>query len=138
MSRLSDEEQPQPLLPEAAGSRVTGMRERLQFRPTTEQKQLFMRAAALAGQSLPEFMRVAIEEKAHRIIEDDERITLSAEARDNFLKALADPPAPNDRLVELIAAFRNRCRVLGSRVFGARSIPSSASSRRGGSGVAAG
>jgi uncharacterized protein (DUF1778 family) len=44
------------------GARKT--RDRAQFRPTAEQKDLLVRAAALTGQTLSEFMRTAVEERA--------------------------------------------------------------------------
>jgi uncharacterized protein (DUF1778 family) len=79
--------------------------DRAQFRPTAEQKELLVRAAGLTGQTLSEFMRTAVEERAKRVIADHERIVLSARARDTFLAALANPPRPNDRLVALAERY---------------------------------
>jgi uncharacterized protein (DUF1778 family) len=76
-------------------------RDRAHFRPTAEQKELLVRAAGISGQTLSEFMRVAVEERARRVIAEHERIVLSDRARDTFLSALANPPKPNDRLVAL-------------------------------------
>lgn len=75
------------------------------FRPTAEQKELFVRAASLTGQTLSEFMRTAVEEKAKRVIADHERIALNDRARDTFPAALANPPHPNDRLVTLAERY---------------------------------
>jgi uncharacterized protein (DUF1778 family) len=58
-------------------------------------------AASITGQTLSEFMRTAVEERAKRVIADYERIVLSQRARSTFLAALANPPAANDRLVAL-------------------------------------
>src|SRR5579884_3816861 len=69
-------------------------RDRAQFRPTAEQKDLLVRAAALTGQTLSEFMRTAVEERAKRVIEEHERIVLTERARATFLSALAKPPRP--------------------------------------------
>lgn len=83
------------------GARVKSTRDRAQFRPTAEQKELLVRAAGITGQTLSEFMRTAVEERAKRVIAEQERLVLHGRARDTFLSALADPPKPNDRLVAL-------------------------------------
>ncbi|MDB5070476.1 MAG: hypothetical protein JWM87_1587 [Candidatus Eremiobacteraeota bacterium] len=82
-------------------SRTKATRDRAHFRPTAEQKELLVRAATLTGQTLSEFMRTAVEERAKRVIADHERIVLTDRSRDTFFAALADPPEPNDRLVAL-------------------------------------
>jgi uncharacterized protein (DUF1778 family) len=82
-------------------TRVNKVRDRAQFRPTVEQKELFTRAASLTGQTLSEFMRTAVEEKARRVIDDHERIVLIDEARETFFAALTQASQPNDRLAAL-------------------------------------
>jgi uncharacterized protein (DUF1778 family) len=79
--------------------------DRAQYRPTAEQKELLVRAATLSGQTLSDFMRTAIEERAQHVIADHERITLSAQARDTFFKTLGAPPKANDRLVALMERY---------------------------------
>jgi uncharacterized protein (DUF1778 family) len=91
-------------------SRVTGARNRAQYRPTAEQKELLVRAAGLAGQTLSDFMRTAVEDRARRVIAEHERIALSARARDTFLAALAQPPQPNDRLIALMERYAREVR----------------------------
>jgi uncharacterized protein (DUF1778 family) len=86
-------------------SRVKRTRDRAHFRPTAEQKELLVRAATLTGQSLSEFMRTAVEERAKRVIADHERIVLNERSRDTFFAALANPPQPNDRLVALAERY---------------------------------
>ncbi|HEY0394807.1 MAG TPA: DUF1778 domain-containing protein [Candidatus Elarobacter sp.] len=86
-------------------SRAKGLRDRAQFRPSAEQKELFVRAAALTGQSLSEFMRTAVEERAKRVIEEHERIVLTERGRKTFLDALTNPPRPNDRLAALAERY---------------------------------
>ncbi len=76
-------------------------RDRAQFRPTAQQKDLLVRAASLTGQTLSDFMRTAVEDRAKRVIEEHERLILSERARATFLRALANPPQPNDRLIAL-------------------------------------
>lgn len=76
-------------------------RERAHFRPTSDQKEMLVLAASLTGQTLSEFMRTAVEERAKRVIADHERIALNQAARSTFLAALANPPHANDRLAAL-------------------------------------
>lgn len=85
--------------------RATTIRDRAQYRPTAEQKELLVRAASLTGQSLSDFMRTAVEERARRVIADHERMVLAGEARETFLAALARPPKANDRLVSLMERY---------------------------------
>jgi uncharacterized protein (DUF1778 family) len=99
-------------LRKAADAHVTSLpgrtgkrRDRAQFRPTAEQKELLIRAASLTGQSLSEFMRTAVEERAKRVIAEYERIVLTERARKTFLTALANPPRANDRLVALAERY---------------------------------
>ncbi len=80
-------------------------RDRAQFRPTAEQKELLVRAADLTGQTLSDFMRTAVEERAQRVIAEHESIVLNERARRTFLSALANPPHPNDRLVALAERY---------------------------------
>lgn len=96
LSRSADDH----ITPLASGGART-VRDRAQFRPTAEQKELLIRAATLTGQTLSEFMRTAVEERAKRVIAEHERIVLTERARKTFLTALAKPPRPNDRLVAL-------------------------------------
>lgn len=86
-------------------SRASKARDRAQYRPTAEQKELLVRAASLTGQSLSDFMRTAVEERAKSVIADHERIVLNRRARDTFLTALARPPKANDRLVALMERY---------------------------------
>ncbi len=87
------------------GSLRTKGRERAQFRPTPEQKELFLRAAALEGQSLSEFMRVAAEERAKRVIAEHEQLRLNGVASEIFLDALANPAKPTDKLTLLAERY---------------------------------
>ena len=54
----------------ALSSRTNRARDRAQYRPTAEQKELLIRAAGLTGQTLSDFMRTAVEERAQRVIAD--------------------------------------------------------------------
>ncbi|MBV8371307.1 MAG: DUF1778 domain-containing protein [Candidatus Eremiobacteraeota bacterium] len=103
MSPLSKSEDDRITALASSGARKT--RDRAQFRPTAEQKELLIRAATLTGQTLSEFMRTAVEERAKRVIAEHERIVLNDRARETFLTALAKPPRPNDRLVALAKRY---------------------------------
>ncbi len=89
--------------PESA--RGAAKRDRAQYRPTAEQKELLVRAASLTGQSLSDFMRTAVEDRARRVIADHERVVVEGRARETFLAALAQPPKANDRLVALMERY---------------------------------
>ncbi len=55
-------------------------------------------AAELTGSSLTDFVVRAAHDAARRTIEDAEVIRLSAEDQLRFVRALLDPPSPNDAL----------------------------------------
>ena len=80
-------------------------RDRAQFRPTAEKKELLVRAAGLTGQTLSDFIRTAVEERAQRVIADRESIAVNERARRTFLSALTNPSQPNDRLVALAERY---------------------------------
>lgn len=72
--------------------------ERLEARVSPAQKRLLERAANLRGTSLTDFVLTSAQEAATKTIKDFEILTLCDEAREVFIKALMNPPAPNERL----------------------------------------
>jgi len=76
----------------------THSNERIDCRVTADSKLLFARAAKLAGSNLTSFVIEAARERAIRIIDEHERLVLNNKARDIFMNALANPPAPNTAL----------------------------------------
>jgi len=72
--------------------------ERIDCRVTSDSKSLFARAAKLSGSNLTSFVIEAARERAIRIIDEHERLVLNNEARDVFMNALTNPPAPNASL----------------------------------------
>jgi uncharacterized protein (DUF1778 family) len=76
----------------------TKSNERIDCRVTSDSKSLFARAAKLAGTNLTSFVIEAARERAIRIIDEHERLVLNNEARDVFMNALTNPPAPNAAL----------------------------------------
>jgi uncharacterized protein (DUF1778 family) len=80
--------------------------ERLEARVTKYQKDLIERAAAIQGRSVTDFVLSSVQDAAQKAIEDHQRITLSIEDAEAFVKALADPPEPNDHLRESVRRYR--------------------------------
>jgi uncharacterized protein (DUF1778 family) len=70
--------------------------ERLEARVTTAQKRLIERAAALRGTSVTEFVVVSAQEAAINAIKDFEVLSLRDQAREMFINAILNPPAPNE------------------------------------------
>jgi uncharacterized protein (DUF1778 family) len=70
--------------------------QRLEAGVTTEQKRLIECAATLRGTTITEFVVRSAQEAAMNTIEDFEGLHLRDEARDVFVNAVLNPPAPND------------------------------------------
>jgi uncharacterized protein (DUF1778 family) len=79
--------------------RQTGIKtrkiERLEARVTREQKRIIAHAAELRGTSVTDFVVVSAQQAAAETIKDLETLSLRDEARNAFVKALLNPPAPN-------------------------------------------
>ena len=73
-------------------------KDRLDFRVTAEFKETVSQAASLAGTSMTSFVYEAVRQYATKTIEQHERTLLNNAARDQFLAALTNPPAPNKAL----------------------------------------
>ena len=72
--------------------------ERLEARIPAAQKRLLERAANLRGTSLSDFVLTSAQEAATKTIKDFEILSLCDEAREVFINALMNPPAPNEAL----------------------------------------
>ena len=68
--------------------------ERLEARITREQKRIIERAAELRGTTVTDFVVVSAQQAATETIKDFEMLSLRDEAREVFVKALLNPPAP--------------------------------------------
>jgi uncharacterized protein (DUF1778 family) len=79
----------------AATNRRSRKEERLEARLTPEQKNLITRAAALRGFSVTQFVVASAQQAASETIKNFELLTLHDYARDAFVKAVLNPPAPN-------------------------------------------
>lgn len=84
--------------------------ERLEARITREQKRIIERAAGLRGTSVTEFVVVSAQQAATNTIKDYEMMSLHGEAREAFLNALRNPPAPNAAASRAAERYRQRIR----------------------------
>ena len=71
---------------------------RFEARLTPEQKSILLRAAALTGRSLTDFVVTSAQEAATRTLREHEAMTLSLRDREAFVAALLNAPAPGPRL----------------------------------------
>lgn len=76
-----------------------GRRERLDARVTAEEKQLFSKAASLAGMTLSGFVVTQLRTAAQRVIREHESISLSSRDQETLVSALLEEnPQPNEAL----------------------------------------
>ena len=87
----------------SAASRNPRKGDVIQIRASTETKAILMRAAALRGQKLSEFMLDSARREAEDALLDQRVFCLDPPAYDAFLALLNAPPKPNVRLVELMS-----------------------------------
>jgi uncharacterized protein (DUF1778 family) len=78
----------------------------LDARVTREEKELIETAANLRGTSASDFVRMATKEAALNIIREHEVLTLNADAKRAFVKALLNPPKPNARAIAAARRYR--------------------------------
>lgn len=79
---------------------------RFEARLTPEQKSILLRAAALTGRSLTDFVVTSAQEAATRTLREHEVISLSVRDREVFVAALLKSPAPGPRLRKAARRFR--------------------------------
>ena len=72
--------------------------ERLEVRTTPAQKRLIERAAELRGTSVTDFVVSNIQAAAAETVKEFESLFLRDEAREAFVRALLNPPEPNEAL----------------------------------------
>ncbi len=82
--------------------------DRLEARLTPEQKMLIARAAALRGTSVTEFVLASAQQAATEAIKDFEVLSLHGEARDVFVNAVLNPPAPNEAARRAARRYREQ------------------------------
>jgi uncharacterized protein (DUF1778 family) len=80
--------------------------QRLEARVTRDQKRLIERAAELRGTTVTEFLVASAQQAAAETIRDHEVLVLRNEARDVFINAFLNPPAPNEALRSAARLYR--------------------------------
>ena len=91
--------------------------ERLEARVTPDQKRLIERAAELRGTTITEFVVVSALQAAANTIKDFETLTIRDEAREVFIRAVLNPPAPNQAARAAAARYRASTRTALSHGF---------------------
>lgn len=81
-----------------AKRRVAVRSERLEARVSSDQKDLFIRAAELQGRTLTDFVIASVHEAAVRTLGDLQAIKLSEDESRAFAEALLNPREPSARL----------------------------------------
>jgi uncharacterized protein (DUF1778 family) len=85
--------------------------QRLEARVTRAQKRLIERAARLRGTSVTDFVVASAEEAAAAAIKDSESLNLHDQAREVFITALLNPPAPNSAAQAATRRYHERIKV---------------------------
>jgi uncharacterized protein (DUF1778 family) len=82
-------------------------KERMEARLTTEQKKHIERAAQIKGTSVSDFVVLSANEAAVRTIREQEVLSLNERARQAFVEALLNPPAPGRRLMAAARTYKS-------------------------------
>jgi len=80
--------------------------QRLEARIDASQKALIERAAYLKGMNITQFVTLSSHEAALKTILEHETLTLRDAARDVFINAILNPPAPNDSARAAAARYK--------------------------------
>ena len=81
---------------------------RLEARVSSDQKDLFQRAASLTGRTLSELVIDSTQEAATKIVQAHEVIRLSREEQMAFVSALLTPSEPGSRLQKAVQSYRQK------------------------------
>lgn len=81
---------------------------RLEARVSSDQKDLFQRAAALTGRTLSELVIDSTQQAAVKIVQEHEVIRLSREEQVAFVMALLTPVEPGTRLTKAVQSYRRK------------------------------
>lgn len=82
--------------------------ERLEARVPAELKDVFVRAAALRGQSLTDFIVSTVAEAAQQVVREQDILELTRRDQVAFANALVRPPAPSAKLRSAARSYRKR------------------------------
>lgn len=80
---------------------MAGKTERLDFRLSTEHKELLERAAAITGQPVTSFAVSHLLQRAREVIEQHDRTVLNREDWDLFLEVLDSDDEPSPALLKV-------------------------------------
>jgi uncharacterized protein (DUF1778 family) len=83
-------------------------RDRMHLRLDAKTKRTLERAAAYEATSVSDFVLANAVAAAERVIDLNEKITLSAKDWDLFYAALIDPPEPTKKLKDAARRYRER------------------------------
>lgn len=89
----------------SAVPRPSRKRERLEARVSAEQKALLLRAAALQGRTLSDFLVSSAQHAAEQAILTHDVMALTGQASLVFAETVLDPPTPNERLRAAFARY---------------------------------
>ena len=89
--------------------------ERLEARLTRGQKRTIERAARIRGTSITDFVLSSVQRAAADTIESFERLRLHDRARDVFVNALLNPPAPNRAARAAAQRYKERVAIAAER-----------------------
>jgi uncharacterized protein (DUF1778 family) len=92
----------------ATQTRDRGRSQRLEARVSKAQKDLFLRAAALQGRSLTDFLVASAQEAALTTVRTHDVVRLSERDRAAFVSALLAPAAPAKTLQRAVKRYRER------------------------------
>lgn len=85
---------------------TTAKNERITARISEDVKKILAQAAELSGSTLNQFLVQAALEKAQYVIEQDSVIHLSRRNSEWFFNILDNPPKPNQKLLQAVAAYK--------------------------------
>ena len=86
-------------------------KERLEARLTPEQKKHIEHAASLKGTSVSDFVVLSADDAAVRTIREHENLNLNKRAREVFVDALLEAPAPGRRLAAAARRYKQRAKL---------------------------
>ncbi len=80
---------------------------RISARVSEETRELVHTAAEVKGVSVADFLTAAAVEEAHRVIERERFVSVSAHYAESFFAALETPPKPNSALRKAVQEHRS-------------------------------
>ena len=92
-------------------SKGSRKQQRLEARVTPDQKRLIERAAELRGTSVTDFLIFSAQRAATETIRDFEILSLRDQAREVFVSAILNPPAPNVAARDAAARYKEHKRL---------------------------